>query len=388
RGSRRKIREPSRACDSTRRSLRCDQAPVAPGAERVEGGRAAARPVSCRGAVESDGDLQTPGVRVDHLRALRMGAEADATVAHELDLHAVEAPRARDGVLAVGELEGGVVLLEVGGRDARAEDVRAALRADLQEDVLFEGVHREPGAGEHAAQGQPGCAAVRPEVSRLQRHGEGARLQAARRVLEVGEAVVVVVDAVAADLGRSRVGGDASVGVNAHPAAAAVGGAGIEVVAIGRRRAGRAAGDRSLLTDAGIAGIRGARVVVVAVGGRRADLAARDGSIAADAGAARVGRAGVLVVAVGGRRAGLAALARGVGADAAVAGVDGAGVLVVAVGGRRAGLAAIDGGVGADTAVAGVVGADVLVLAVGVRRAELAAGDRGVLAGAGAAGVG
>src|SRR5947208_14762416 len=226
--------EPSRACDSSRRSLRRDQAPVAPGAERLEGGRAAARPVSRRGAVESDGDLQTPGARVDHLRALPMGAEADATVAHELDLHAVEAPRARDGVLAVGELEGAVVLLEVGGRDARAEDVRAALRADLQEDVLCEGVHREPGAGEHAAQGQPGSAAVRAEATLLQRHGEGARLLAARRVLEVGEAVAVVVDAVAANLGgsRFRLGAGIVIGVNAHAATAGVVGAGVVVVAL------------------------------------------------------------------------------------------------------------------------------------------------------------
>src|SRR5437762_5357209 len=230
--------KPSRACDSTRRSLRCDQAPAAPGAERVEGGRAAARPVSRRGAVESNGDLQTPGARVDHLRALPMGAEADATVAHELDLHAVEAPRARDGVLAVGELEGAVVLLEVGGRDARAEDVRAALRADLQEDVLCEGVHHQTGAGEHAAQGQPGRAAVRAEAAPLQRHGEGVRLQAARRVLEVGEAVAVVVDTVAADLGGSRFRSDAGIGVNAHAAnaaAAGVDGARNEVVALAWR---------------------------------------------------------------------------------------------------------------------------------------------------------
>src|SRR5207302_1395426 len=199
------------------------------------------------------------------------------TVAHELDRHDVEAPRARDGVLAVGELEGAVVLLEVGGRDACAEDVRAALRADLQEDVLCEGVHYETGAGEHAAQGQPGRAAVRAEAAPLQRHGEGVRLQAARRVLEVGEAVVVVVDAVAADLGRGRVGGDASVGVNAHPAAAAVGCAGNEVVAIGRRRAGRAAGDGGVVADAGVTGIRGAGVTVVAGGDRRAGRAAPDG---------------------------------------------------------------------------------------------------------------
>src|SRR3989449_295416 len=378
RGSRRKIREPSRAWDSTRRSLRRDQAPIAPGTKRLERGRAAVRPVSGRGAVESDGDLQTPGVRVDHLRALPMGAEADATVAHDLDLHGVEAPRARDRVLAVGELEGAAVLLEVGGRDARAEDVRAALRAELQEGVLCEGVHRETGAGEHAAQDQPGSAAVRAEATLLQCHGEGARLQAARRVLEIGEAVVVVVDAVAANLDGSRFRSDADIGVNAHAAAAAVGGAAIEVVAQGDRGAGRAAGDGGVVADAGVTGIRGAGVVVVAVGDRRAGRAAGDGGVAAGAGRGGGGRAGVLIFAVGGRRAGLAALERGVGADAAVAGVEGAGVVVVAVGGRRAGRATIDRGVGADTAVAGVVGADVLVVAIDVRRAELAAGDRGV----------
>src|SRR5438552_2398083 len=343
--------KPSRACDSSRRSLRRDQAPVAPGAERLEGGRAAARPVSRRGAVESDGDLQTPGVRVDHLRARPMGAEAAATVAHDLDLHAVEAPRARDGVLAVGELEGAAVLLEVGGRDARAEDVRAALRAELQEDVLFEGVHREAGAGEHAAQGQPGRAAVRPEAARLQRHGEGARLLAARRVLEVGEAVAVVVDAVAANLGwsRFRLGAGIVIGVNAHAATAGVVGAGVVVVALDEPIegvAGRAAGDKGVLADAGVTGIGGAGVPVVAAGVRRAATA--DGDIAADPGrVARVGRAGILVVAVGGRRAALAALERGVGANGAVAGVEGAGVLVVAVGGGRADRAAGDRGVGA-----------------------------------------
>src|SRR5437667_42259 len=82
-------------------------------------------------------------------------------------------------------------------------------------------------AGEHASQGQPGFAAVRAEATLLQRHGEGARLLAARRVLEVGKAVAVVVDAVAANLGgsRFRLGAARDRGVNAYAAAAAVGGA-------------------------------------------------------------------------------------------------------------------------------------------------------------------
>jgi len=243
---------------------------MAPGAERLEGGRAAVRAVSCRGAAEADGHLEAPRVRGDHLRALPARAEADSAVGHELDLHAVEPPRARDGVLRVPELEGAAPLREVRGRDARAEDVRPALRADLEDDVVVEGVHREAGAGEHGAQGEPGRRAVRVEAALLQLHGEGAGLEAARGILEVGEAVAVVVDAVAANLGRRRVGPEASsgvvdVGVNARAASAAVGGAGVVVVAEGRRGAIHAAGDGGVVADAG--------------------------------GIARVGRAGVLVVA-------------------------------------------------------------------------------------------
>src|SRR5206468_10778141 len=136
------------------------QAPMAPGTERLEGGRAAVRAVSGRGAAEADGHLEAPRVRADHLRALPAGAEADTPVGHDLDLHAIEPSRARDGVLPVPELEDAVPLREVRGRDARAEDVRPALRADLQDDVVVEGVHRETGAGEHGAQGEPGRRAV------------------------------------------------------------------------------------------------------------------------------------------------------------------------------------------------------------------------------------
>src|SRR5436190_13986900 len=348
---------------------------MAPGAERLEGGRAAVRAVSGRGAAEADGHLEAPGVRADHLRALPAGAEADSAVGHELDLHAVEPPRARDGVLPVPEPEGAVPLREVRGRDARAEDVRPALRADLEDDVVVEGVHREAGAGEHGAQGEPGRGAVRVEAALLQLHGEGAGLQAARGVLEVGEAVAVVVDAVAANLGRRRVGHGASIGVNAHTASAAVGGAAVEVVADGRRGAGarHAAGDGGVVADAGIARVGRAGVRVNAVARRRAGLATPLGVVGADAGVAGVGGAGVQVVAVGDRRAGGASLDRGVVADDAAAGVVGAGIVVVAVGDRRAGCTAGDRGVGADAARAGVVGADVLVVAVDVGRAELAA---------------
>src|SRR5438876_360033 len=278
---------------------------MAPGAERLEGGRAAVRAVSGRGAAEADGHLEAPGVRANHLRALPAGVEADSAVGHELDLHAVEPPRARDGVLRVPELEGAAPLREVRGRDARAEDVRPALRADLEDDVVVEGVHREAGAGEHGAQGEPGRRAVRVEAALLQLHGEGAGLEAARGILEVGEAVAVVVDAVAANLGRRRVGPEASsgvvdVGVNARAASAAVGGAGVVVVAVGDRRAEGTAGDRGVGADAADAGVVGAGVLVVAVGGGRAELAAGDGRVAAGA---RRGIAGARRVALVGGRA-------------------------------------------------------------------------------------
>src|SRR5204863_360662 len=187
-----------------------------------------------------------PGIGVT-IRAARDGVRASVRVEDDGPgvspgnaARVFDPPRARDGVLRVPELEGAAPLREVRGRDARAEDVRPALRADLEDDVVVEGVHREAGAGEHGAQGEPGRRAVRVEAALLQLHGEGAGLEAARGILEVGEAVAVVVDAVAANLGRRRVGPEASsgvvdVGVNARAASAAVGGAGVVVVAEGRR---------------------------------------------------------------------------------------------------------------------------------------------------------
>src|SRR5207244_3484513 len=249
---------------------------------------------------------------------------------------------ARDGVLRIGELEEAAVLHEAPGRDTRAEDVGPVLRADLQDDVVCERVHPEP--GEHGVQVQPGGVARGAQATLLQ--CERAGLPGARRVLEVGEAVAVVVDAVAADLGGRRLRHEAHIGVDARAADAVVHRTGFEVVAVGCRGAGDAAADGGVLADTGIAGVGRAAVVVVAVGDRRAGGAAGNAGVVADAGHARLDGAGIAVVAVGGRRAGVAPFDRGVRAHATVAGVVGADVVVVAVGGRRAG----------DAGAAGVIG--------------------------------
>src|SRR5206468_10293795 len=137
-----------------RRNLGDSESPVRPGAERLDGGRGTVPAVPCRGVVEADGHLERTGVRADHLRALPAGAEANATVGRDLNLHAVEPLRARDGVLRVVELEEAAVLHEAPGRDAGAEDVGPVLRADLQDDVVCERVHPEP--GERGVQVEPG----------------------------------------------------------------------------------------------------------------------------------------------------------------------------------------------------------------------------------------
>src|SRR5439155_6619194 len=305
-----------------------------------DGGRGTVAAVACRGVVEAERRLERAGVRAEHLRALPAGAEAKAAVSLDLDLHVVEPLRARDGVLRVGELEEAAVLHEARGRHTGAEDVGPVLRADLQDDVVGERVYPEPGAGEHGVQVEPGGVARGAEATLLQR--ERAGLPGARRILEVGEAVAVVVEAVAACLGGHRRRREARVGVDAHAADAGVRRTGVEVVAVGCRGAGGAAADGGVVAGAGIAGVGRAGAVVVAVEERRA--AAGDGGIVAHAGHARLDGAGIVVVTVGGRRAGLAVLEPRVRADAGVAGVVGAGVVVVAVGGRHA--AAGDGAVG------------------------------------------
>src|SRR5206468_4226483 len=271
----RSFREIPGALAGDRRNLGDSESPVRPGTERLDGGRGTVPGVPCRGVVEADGHLERAGVRADHLRALPAGAEANAAVGPDLDLHVVEALRARDGVLRVGELEEAAVLHEARGRHTGAEDVGPVLRADLQDDVVGERVHPEPGAGEHGVQVEPGGGAHGAEATLLQ--GERAGLPGARRVLEVGEAVAVVVDAVAAYLGGRRLRREARVGVDARAADAGVRRTGVEVVAVGYRGAGGAAADGGVVAGAGIAGVGRAGVVIVAVEDRRA--AAGDGGV-------------------------------------------------------------------------------------------------------------
>src|SRR5207244_89155 len=82
-----------------------------------------------------------------------------------------------------------------------------------------------------------------------------------RRVLEVREAVAVVVNAVAAHLGGRRLRHEARIGVDAHAADAGVRRTGVEVVAVGCRGAGDAAADGGDVPAAGSAGVVRAAVV-------------------------------------------------------------------------------------------------------------------------------
>src|SRR5439155_1526139 len=186
------------------------------------------------------------------------------------------------------------------------------------------------------AETQPARHAARADAATLQVHGEALDLaRAAGRILEIGQPVAVVVDAVTADLhgGRRAV---VERRVRAGTGGAEILRAGVLVVAVGGGGAGGAAGDRGVLADAGIAEVGGAGVPVVAVGDRCTGRAAGDRGVLANAARAGIGRAGVLVVAVGGGGAERAAGEGGAGAlPAAVADVvEGAGVAVVA---RRVG---------------------------------------------------
>src|SRR5438552_2611968 len=327
---------------------------------------------------ESDRDLHSVAVRAHRLGVVGGRAEEQAAIAAHLDAHVVDAHRAGDTVLVVPELEGAVLVHEVRCRDARAEDVGPPLGADLEEDILLLRIDgRHAGTREDGAETKPARHAARADAAALQVHGEALDLaRAAGRILEIGEPVAVVVDAVTADLdgGRRAV---VQRRVRAGTGGAEILRAGVLVVAVGGREAGRAARDRAIVADAGAAELGGAGVLVVAVAGGGAGLAAGDRRVVADAGVAGLGGAGVLVIAVGGGGAGLAAGDRAVVADAGAAGLGGAGVLVVAVGGRGAGRAAGDRGVVANAASAGIGRAGVLVVAIGGGGAERAAGDGG-----------
>src|SRR5207237_82742 len=205
------------------------------------------------------------------------------------------------------ELEDAVLVHEARWRDARAEDVARALGADLEEDILLLRVDgRHASTCEDGAQTQPARHPARADAATLQVHGEALDLaRAAGRILEIGQPVAVVVDAVTADLHGGR----------------------------------RAVVERRVRAGTGGAEILRAGVLVVAVGGGGAGRAAGEGGVGAGAGGAGLGGAGVLVIAVAGGRAGGAAGDRGVLANAGIAGVGGAGVPVGAVGDRRTGRA-------------------------------------------------
>src|SRR5207247_1654412 len=114
---------------------------------------------------------------------------------------------ARDAVLSVPELEGAVHLHELVCRRLGAEHVRPARGPDLDEHVLLERVHvSEPRLRQQRLELEPRGHTARAEESACHGHRERLRLHAAGRILEVGEAVAVVVDAVAADLARGREG--------------------------------------------------------------------------------------------------------------------------------------------------------------------------------------
>src|SRR5207249_4714319 len=351
--------------------LRHDQCAVAAGAEGLRHRRALVVRVDPGRVEESDRDLHSVDVRAHRLGVPGGRTEAQAAVAAHLDAHVVDALRAGDTVLVVPELEDAVLVHELLCRDARAEDVGPPLGADLEEDILLLRVDvRHARTREDGAETQPARHAARADAATLQVHGEALDLaRAAGRILEIGEPVAVVVDAVTADL---HGGGRAVVErrVRAGTGGAEILRAGVLVVAVGGGEAGRAARDRPVVADAGAAELGGAGVLVVAVGGGGAGLAAGEGGVVADAGVAGLGGAGVLVVAVGGGGAGRAAGDRGVVANAASAGLGRAGVLVVAVGGGGAERAAGEGGAGALPApVADVVeGAGVAVVARRVGR--------------------
>src|SRR5207245_1132873 len=128
-------------------------------------------------------------------------------VATNLHPDVADALGARDAVLAVPELEGAVHLHELVCRRLGAEHVRPARGPDLDEHVLLERVHvSEPRLRQQRLELEPRGHTARAEESACHGHRECLRLHAAGRILEVGEAVAVVVDAVAADLARGRHG--------------------------------------------------------------------------------------------------------------------------------------------------------------------------------------
>src|SRR6266581_784911 len=185
--------------------LRGDQPARAPGAEGAGLGRAAVRGVAGGRIVEADRHLERALLWGLELHVPADGPQANAAVTTHLHGEVVDALGARYQVLVVPELEGAVHAHELVVGDLGAQHLRPAGGPDLEEDVLLERVHAgETGLGEGRLEAQPAGGGAWPELAPRHRHGEALHAGAAGGILEVGEAVAVVVDAIGADLAQAR----------------------------------------------------------------------------------------------------------------------------------------------------------------------------------------
>src|SRR5438034_111883 len=177
------------------------------GTERLRLRRAAVARLGGRGVAEADRHLERPGRRCAELDPLADCTEAHAAVASHLHPDVADTLGARDAVMPVPELEGAVHLHEFVCRRLGAEHVRPARGPYLDEHVLLERVHvSEPDLREQRLELESRGRTARAEKSARHGHRERLRLHAAGGVLEIGEPVAVVVDAVAADFARGRHG--------------------------------------------------------------------------------------------------------------------------------------------------------------------------------------
>src|SRR5438034_940257 len=177
------------------------------GTERLRLRRAAVARLGGRGVAEADRHLERPGRRCAELDPLADCTEAHAAVASHLHPDVADTLGARDAVMPVPELEGAVHLHEFVCRRLGAEHVRPARGPNLDEHVLLERVHvSEPDLREQRLELESRGRTARAEKSARHGHRERLRLHAAGGVLEIGEPVAVVVDAVAADFARGRHG--------------------------------------------------------------------------------------------------------------------------------------------------------------------------------------
>src|SRR5437667_5424099 len=177
------------------------------GPERLRLRRAAVARLGGRGVAEADRHLERPALRRAELGPLADCTEAHAAVASHLHPDVADALGARDTVMPVPEFEGAVHLHEFVCRRLGAEHVRPARGPNLDEHVLLERVHvSEPDLREQRLELESRGRTARAEKSARHGHRERLRLHAAGGVLEIGEPVAVVVDAVAADFARGRHG--------------------------------------------------------------------------------------------------------------------------------------------------------------------------------------